>query len=173
MIGSAKSSESRHDHDAICPENLLSLGHPLDSPWKDYEMRKGFTRKPKPDAPATPVKNYITPSGLERLKDELLLSRERPAVTEVVAWAAGNGDRSENADYQYGKRRSAADRWADSLSHEANRSRGSGGPGSSESGAGGDEGILRSDGALYQCRGSGAGGEHRWHRRNRSQPQPH
>src|SRR5271166_5668072 len=70
-------------------------------------MRKGFTRKPKPDEPATPVKNYITPSGLERLKDEhrFLLTRERPAVTEVVAWAAGNGDRSENADYQYGKRR--------------------------------------------------------------------
>jgi transcription elongation factor GreB len=69
-------------------------------------MRKGFTRKPQPDAPATPVKNYITPSGLERLKDEhrFLLSRERPAVTEVVAWAASNGDRSENADY-YGKRR--------------------------------------------------------------------
>ena len=70
-------------------------------------MRKGFTRKPKPDEPGTPAKNYITPSGLERLKDEhrFLLSRERPAVTEVVAWAAGNGDRSENADYQYGKRR--------------------------------------------------------------------
>jgi transcription elongation factor GreB len=79
----------------------------MGSPWKDYEMRKGFTRKPKPDEPATPVKNYITPSGLERLKDEhrFLLTRERPAVTEVVAWAAGNGDRSENADYQYGKRR--------------------------------------------------------------------
>ena len=70
-------------------------------------MRKGFTRKPQADAPATLVKNYITPSGLERLKDEhrFLLTRERPAVTEVVAWAAGNGDRSENADYQYGKRR--------------------------------------------------------------------
>jgi transcription elongation factor GreB len=70
-------------------------------------MRKGFTRKPQPDEPATPVKNYITPSGLQRLKDEhrFLLTRERPAVTEVVAWAAGNGDRSENADYQYGKRR--------------------------------------------------------------------
>ncbi len=70
-------------------------------------MRKGFTRKPKPDEPGPPVKNYITPSGLERLKDEhrFLLTRERPAVTEVVAWAASNGDRSENADYQYGKRR--------------------------------------------------------------------
>ena len=70
-------------------------------------MRKGFTRKPPPDEPATPVKNYITPGGLQRLKEEyrFLLTRERPAVTEVVAWAASNGDRSENADYQYGKRR--------------------------------------------------------------------
>ena len=53
------------------------------------------------------VKNYITPSGLQRLIDErrFLLTRERPAVTQVVAWAASNGDRSENADYQYGKRR--------------------------------------------------------------------
>src|SRR5579863_5836298 len=70
-------------------------------------MRKGFTRKPKPDEPTKPRKNYITPNGLQRLKDEhrFLLTRERPAVTQVVAWAAGNGDRSENADYQYGKRR--------------------------------------------------------------------
>src|ERR1700756_2736345 len=70
-------------------------------------MRKGFTRKPQADEPATRVKNYITPGGLQRLKEEhrFLLTRERPAVTEVVAWAAGNGDRSENADYQYGKRR--------------------------------------------------------------------
>lgn len=54
-----------------------------------------------------PVRNYITPAGLQRLRDELrfLLTRERPAVTAVVTWAAGNGDRSENADYQYGKRR--------------------------------------------------------------------
>jgi len=53
------------------------------------------------------VKNYITPAGLQRLKDEhkFLLNKERPAVTQVVAWAASNGDRSENADYQYGKRR--------------------------------------------------------------------
>jgi hypothetical protein len=85
----------------------IQWGHPLDSHRKDYEMRKGFTRKPQRDEPATPVKNYITRSGLQRLKDELrfLLTRERPAVTEVVAWAASNGDRSENADYQYGKRR--------------------------------------------------------------------
>src|SRR5687768_13020253 len=70
-------------------------------------MRKGFTRKPAPDAPVARVKNYITPSGLQRLKDEhrFLLTKERPAVTAVVAWAASNGDRSENADYQYGKKR--------------------------------------------------------------------
>jgi transcription elongation factor GreB len=74
---------------------------------KDYEMRKGFTRRPQPDEPATLVKNYITPGGLQRLKDEhrFLLTKDRPAVAEVVSWAAGNGDRSENADYQYGKRR--------------------------------------------------------------------
>src|ERR1700746_163838 len=58
-------------------------------------------------APLSKVKNYITPTGLQRLKDErrFLLTRERPAVTQVVAWAASNGDRSENADYQYNKRR--------------------------------------------------------------------
>jgi transcription elongation factor GreB len=71
------------------------------------EMRKGFTRRPAPDAPTVYAKNYITPGGLERLKGEhrFLLTKDRPAVTEVVAWAAGNGDRSENADYQYSKRR--------------------------------------------------------------------
>jgi transcription elongation factor GreB len=59
------------------------------------------------DAPGPTLKNYITPAGLQRLKDEhrFLMRRERPAVTQVVAWAAGNGDRSENADYLYGKRR--------------------------------------------------------------------
>ncbi len=52
-------------------------------------------------------KNYITPLGYKKLKDELdyLLRVERPEVTKTVAWAAGNGDRSENADYIYGKKR--------------------------------------------------------------------
>ena len=70
-------------------------------------MRKGFSRRPQDDSPAVQVKNYITPGGLERLKEEhrFLLTKDRPAVTEVVAWAASNGDRSENADYQYAKRR--------------------------------------------------------------------
>ena len=53
------------------------------------------------------VKNYITPEGAQRLRDELqqLLRIERPKVVEVVSWAAGNGDRSENGDYIYGKKR--------------------------------------------------------------------
>lgn len=52
-------------------------------------------------------KNYITPAGHQKLVDELihLSQKERPEVTKVVAWAASNGDRSENADYQYGKKR--------------------------------------------------------------------
>ncbi len=52
-------------------------------------------------------KNYLTPGGMERLQDELntLRSVERPKVVEVVSWAAGNGDRSENGDYIYGKKR--------------------------------------------------------------------
>ena len=64
-------------------------------------------REPVRDAPGPKLKNYITPAGLLRLKDEyrFLMYRERPAVTPVVAWAAGNGDRSENAGYLYGKRR--------------------------------------------------------------------
>ena len=64
-------------------------------------------REPVREAPGPKLKNYITPAGLQRLKDEhrFLMNRERPAVTAVVSWAAGNGDRSENADYLYGKRR--------------------------------------------------------------------
>ena len=83
-------------------------------------MNKAFTKEPDDEsdehdhaaeqaarAPVAGVKNYITPAGLQRLKDEhrFLLTRERPAVTRVVTWAAGNGDRSENADYLYSKRR--------------------------------------------------------------------
>jgi len=70
-------------------------------------MRKGSARKPQSHELAPRGRNYITPSGLQRLKDEhrFLLTRDRPAMAEVVAWAAGNGDRSDNADYQYGKRR--------------------------------------------------------------------
>jgi transcription elongation factor GreB len=61
------------------------------------------------DAPVIPagVKNYMTPEGHRRMQEELrrLAREERPKVVEVVAWAAGNGDRSENGDYIYGKQR--------------------------------------------------------------------
>ena len=60
-------------------------------------------------APALPVgsRNYMTPGGFARLKEELdhLVATERPALVATVAWAASNGDRSENGDYLYGKKR--------------------------------------------------------------------
>lgn len=79
-------------------------------------MSKAFVREDAdseddlPDAAQTdppPVRNYITPAGHKRLKDELakLLDVERPEVVKVVSWAASNGDRSENGDYLYGKKR--------------------------------------------------------------------
>jgi transcription elongation factor GreB len=81
-------------------------------------VSKAFTRED--DAPeddfdgdedANPIppgsKNYLTPHGWRRMRDELtwLVKTERPQVTSVVSWAAKLGDRSENADYQYGKKR--------------------------------------------------------------------
>ena len=53
------------------------------------------------------AKNYLTPQGFGRMREELdaLLRKERPEVVKVVTWAAGNGDRSENGDYIYGKKR--------------------------------------------------------------------
>lgn len=53
------------------------------------------------------VRNYITPGGFRRLREELarLLKEDRPAMVTTVAWAASNGDRSENADYHYGKKK--------------------------------------------------------------------
>jgi transcription elongation factor GreB len=81
-------------------------------------MNKAFTRENEDededgDTPenASPLpagsKNYMTPAGFARLKDELdhLVGRERPELVATVAWAAGNGDRSENGDYIYGKKR--------------------------------------------------------------------
>ena len=78
-------------------------------------LSKAFTKETEveevePEAgPAIPkgVKNYITPEGFEKMRAELkqLLSEERPKVVDVVSWAAGNGDRSENGDYIYGKKR--------------------------------------------------------------------
>ncbi|HKW82651.1 MAG TPA: transcription elongation factor GreB, partial [Burkholderiaceae bacterium] len=81
-------------------------------------MNKAFTREPDGDsgdddddvtAPAVPAgsKNYLTPAGYARLRAELLglLDDERPKIVEIVSWAAKNGDRSENGDYLYGKKR--------------------------------------------------------------------
>jgi transcription elongation factor GreB len=77
-------------------------------------MNKAFVREdadddepesPEPDGP--PPRNYVTPAGHARMKAELLrlLDVERPEVVKVVSWAASNGDRSENGDYLYGKKR--------------------------------------------------------------------
>jgi transcription elongation factor GreB len=77
-------------------------------------VKGGFIRRPKAltpersgEAGAPAVKNYITPGGHRRLTEELtrLWKVERPAMVQTVAWAAANGDRSENGDYLYGKRR--------------------------------------------------------------------
>ena len=79
-------------------------------------MNKAFTKEPEGDddddgaaLPPLPAggKNYITPAGHERLRAELLqlIDEERPKIVEIVHWAASNGDRSENGDYIYGKKR--------------------------------------------------------------------
>ena len=77
-------------------------------------MSKAFTKETDGDeeevalAPISPCgKNYITPQGYARLRGELLelIDVERPKMVEVVHWAASNGDRSENGDYLYGKKR--------------------------------------------------------------------
>ncbi len=79
-------------------------------------MSKAFTRETETDSdddevqlPALPAggKNYITPAGYARLRAEWmeLIDNERPKVVEIVHWAASNGDRSENGDYLYGKKR--------------------------------------------------------------------
>jgi transcription elongation factor GreB len=79
-------------------------------------MGKAFSKEADQDeddqdagAPSisTGLKNYITPAGFKRLKIEALhlLDKERPELVKVIQWAASNGDRSENADYIYGKRR--------------------------------------------------------------------
>src|SRR6266481_3484695 len=77
-------------------------------------MSKAFVREtededdaPEPAPPPSGGKNYISPAGFERLKAELkqLVELERPEVVKTVAWAASLGDRSENADYLYGKKR--------------------------------------------------------------------
>ena len=79
-----------------------------------HTMSKAFTKETDSDdddlvLPPLPVggKNYITPAGYARMREELfgLMDVERPKVVEAVYWAASNGDRSENGDYIYGKKR--------------------------------------------------------------------
>lgn len=73
-----------------------------------YTLPMSRTSQPpaEPEAPPPP-KNYMTPAGYARIKQELtrLLDVDRPELVKVVAWAASNGDRSENGDYLYGKKR--------------------------------------------------------------------
>lgn len=78
-------------------------------------MSKAFTKETDQDNDELPPelkvpagsKNYMTPGGHRRMRDELyqLVNKERPELTQIVNWAASNGDRSENGDYLYGKRR--------------------------------------------------------------------
>jgi transcription elongation factor GreB len=78
-------------------------------------MSKAFTKETEADddedvaLPALPAggKNYMTPDGYQRMRAELLnlIDVERPKVVDIVSWAASNGDRSENGDYLYGKKR--------------------------------------------------------------------
>jgi transcription elongation factor GreB len=81
-------------------------------------MNKAFTKESDQDSgdegddlAPSPIpagtKNYLTPQGYQRLRDELfaLIDEERPKIVEIVHWAASNGDRSENGDYLYGKKR--------------------------------------------------------------------
>ncbi|MBA4327713.1 MAG: transcription elongation factor GreB [Polaromonas sp.] len=85
------------------------------SPTLPALMSKAFTKESDSDddedlsLPPLPAggKNYITPAGYARLRDELLdlIDNERPKIVDVVHWAASNGDRSENGDYHYGKKR--------------------------------------------------------------------
>lgn len=74
---------------------------------RNMPRRGAAPNRPAPDAPQPPLKNYITPRGYKRLKDEWTYLRivERPKVVEEVAHAASLGDRSENAEYIYGKKR--------------------------------------------------------------------
>ena len=81
--------------------------------WRQYEQSLHQRNRSDDDEdlalPPLPLggKNYITPQGYARLRDELLdlIDNERPKVVEIVHWAASNGDRSENGDYLYGKKR--------------------------------------------------------------------
>ena len=87
------------------------MPHPPSSARNRPAAPPGTLAEDAEEASVPPIpagsKNYITPAGFQRLKDEALhlLNSERPELVKVIQWAAANGDRSENADYIYGKRR--------------------------------------------------------------------
>ena len=115
VVGSIPASRTKKDK--VCNRKvadlfLIPVAFPL---LAGPSMSKAFTKE-SDDAdddelqlPALPSggKNYITPQGYATLRDELLdlIDNERPKIVEVVHWAASNGDRSENGDYLYGKKR--------------------------------------------------------------------
>ena len=125
------------------------------------------------DAPAIPkgVKNYITPAGHRRMQDELrrLIGEERPKTVEIVSWAAGNGDRSENGDYHLRQEEAARDRPAHPLSDQAAGERRNCRSGPADEAR---PGVFRRHGDLCRKRRGREDGHDRRHRRGRSRPGP-
>lgn len=123
VVGSIPASRTKRQASELQSSEAFSFPG-FDEPWPDQApicvkiglMSKAFTKESDGDddedvaaLPPLPAggKNYITPQGYQRIKDELLdlIDNERPKVVEIVHWAASNGDRSENGDYLYGKKR--------------------------------------------------------------------
>jgi transcription elongation factor GreB len=111
-------AEFRPHGDALRSGAVLAYNPPPGPAFPDQAtaMNKAFTKESEGDVDddlevASPLpagaRNYMTPGGFARLSAELdaLVKKERPALVSTVAWAAGNGDRSENGDYIYGKKR--------------------------------------------------------------------
>jgi transcription elongation factor GreB len=123
-VGSIPASRTKNQkaHNASCGLFLFqtvrtrrSLPGFKPCPFEHFHMSKAFTKESDGDEdedfglPALPAgaRNYMTPAGYARMRAELfaLMDDERPKVVEIVHWAASNGDRSENGDYLYGKKR--------------------------------------------------------------------
>ena len=123
VVGSIPASRTKRQASELKSSEAFSFPG-FDEPWPDRApicvkiglMSKAFTKESDGDddedvaaLPPLPAggKNYITPQGYQRIKDELLdlIDNERPKIVEIVHWAASNGDRSENGDYLYGKKR--------------------------------------------------------------------
>ena len=146
------------------------------------DMSKAFTRESEnveeqdDVEEANPIpegsKNYLTPGGWQRMRDEVrwLVNEERPQVTNIVSWAAKNGDRSENGDYLYGKKRlREIDRRIRYLTKRLEVAEVVD-PGHAR---GDRPGLLRRDGHLRDRERRGAHDPHRRHRRDRPPPGAH